>query len=241
MNDQVPYLMPAAGPTGPRLVEVDSTSRPVTADSEAQGVVVAGAYGGVGTTVLSALLAEYRHYTDADGGGGWANASAALCDLPARWSPEPGLVRACEQHTASQVSELRGAPVVDAGAQASTVSSLLLDTRWTPVLVIGVRPDLLNRARPVLSAWQEAGVLASSVVVLNCQVPMLNAQALSEYVQGSLAGHARAVLGVEYDPILGEGEEFCLSSVSERTAQSVAQLQNLISGTAEVVAAVVGQ
>ncbi|GAA3708910.1 hypothetical protein GCM10022238_24910 [Gordonia hankookensis] len=99
-------------------------------------------------------------------------------------------------------------PVVDAGSRPLTVLSELESPELrdvTPVLVVGPRPDLLNRAREIFTEWDQAGVLERTVVVVCCQVPTLNHQALTQMLIDVVSGSVAGVIGFDYEPVLGGG------------------------------------
>ncbi|NED69880.1 hypothetical protein G3I15_54075, partial [Streptomyces sp. SID10244] len=158
-------------------------------------VIVCGTSGGVGTSVVSALLADYRT-AELGKRSWWVDLSHTDSDMVERlgaaelankgwwqsgrgtqlWSPPEG----SSIPTALSEASTTGAAVavVDAGtrahAAAATISEHHQTGAATPVLVLGPRPDLINRARRVFSRWEAAGVLDCTVLVLCCQIPTLN-------------------------------------------------------------------
>ena len=187
-------------------------------------VVVVGSAGGVGTSVISALLAEYRAATTLGAASWWVDASGNDCDIELRLQGrgDPSLLRSelgTGLHLAAEgasvvdtVEEVWGngaVPVVDAGARlltslADLTGDVLVD-KVTPVIVLGVRPDLLNRARPFLSEWHKAGVLERSVVVINNPVPLPNQASLRTLLIDTVGANVAAVVGFDYEPVLGSG------------------------------------
>lgn len=189
-------------------------------------VIVCGTSGGVGTSVVSALLADYRaaelgerswwvdlSHNDSDmierlgadelgDTGWWQSGRGTTLRSPTEGSSIP---------TALYEASTTGAavPVVDAGtrahAAAVAAAHVALAGAAIPVLVLGPRPDLINRARRVFSLWEAAGVLEHTVLVVCCQVPTLNHAALTDMLHASMTGHVAAVVALDYDPVLGSG------------------------------------
>ncbi|WP_078113935.1 hypothetical protein [Gordonia sp. IITR100] len=213
-------------------------------------VIVCGTSGGVGTSVVSALLADYRaaelgerswwvdlSCTDSDmverlgadelGEAGWWQSGRGTT----MWSPTEGSSIA----TALEVSATGVAvPVVDAGARTRLAAAAVGDYRQTgaatPVLVLGPRPDLINRARRVFSHWEGVGVLEHTVLVICCQIPTLNHAALTDMLHDAMTGHVAAVVAFDYDPVLGSGTALDRDSferLSPRTWDAVGALAEL--------------
>lgn len=189
-----------------------------------QSVVVCGTSGGIGTSVISALLAEYRAATSLRDASWWVDASGNDCDIelrlqgrgdPAllRTASGTGLLLAPEDGTVTDAIvdtwQVGAVPVVDAGARALTTLPDLTESpiahHISPVLVLAPRPDLLNRAKPFLSEWQRVGTLQRTTIVISCQIPTLNHEALTEMVIDAVSGVVKAVVGFEYEPVLGSG------------------------------------
>lgn len=201
---------------------VQETTPQPTAQPNA--VVVVGSAGGVGTSVISALLAEYRAATTVGPASWWVDASGNDCDIELRLQGrgDPALLRtelgtglhlATEGvplvETIDDVWRNGSVPVVDSGARLLTTLTDLTDDalvdKVTPVIVLTPRPDLLNRARPFLTEWRNAGVLERAIVVLNNPVPTPNQAALGKLLVDSVGGGVAAVIGFDYEPVLGSG------------------------------------
>ena len=201
---------------------VQETTPQPTAQPNA--VVVVGTAGGVGTSVISALLAEYRAATTVGPASWWVDASGNDCDIELRLQGrgDPALLRtelgtglhlATEGvplvETIDDVWRNGSVPVVDSGARLLTTLTDLTDDalvdKVTPVIVLTPRPDLLNRARPFLTEWRNAGVLERAIVVLNNPVPTPNQAALGKLLVDSVGGGVAAVIGFDYEPVLGSG------------------------------------
>lgn len=236
--------------TGPRsLIEVPnhpSTSQQIPVRE--RPVLVCGTSGGVGTSVLSALLADYRA-ADLGDRSWWVDLSGNDTDVPRRfgvdavpdrrqwhsprgatlWAPDEGTAIGAVLERVSTTG--RGVPVVDTGARAFSVAQALhhepLPEAVTPVLVVSPRPDLLNRSREVFDCWDSMGLLADTVLVIACQVPTLNHLALTELVQNAVTGQVAAVVALDYDPVLGEGTHLDLErqdALAPRTWDAVSEL-----------------
>ncbi|MCF3936858.1 hypothetical protein [Gordonia tangerina] len=216
---------------------------PPPSNSE-RSVVVCGTAGGVGTSVISALLAEYRASTSLSGASWWVDAAGNDGDLHQRLratgdeallrtAAGTGLLPAPEAAITDVVLHtwrFGAVPVVDAGARPLTAlpelcSPDLADV--TPVLVVGPRPDLLNRSREVFSEWEHAGVLRRTIVVICCQVPTLNHQALTGMLTDAVTGEVAGVIGLDYEPVLGAGtalDNAAQQGFSPATRQSIHDL-----------------
>lgn len=195
------------------------------AAAQSSAVVVVGSAGGVGTSVISALLAEYRAATTLGAASWWVDASGNDCDIELRLQGrgDPALLRTelgTGLHlapegvplvdTVEDVWRVGASPVVDAGARLLTTLADLTDEVFTantvtPVIVLGPRPDLLNRARPFLGEWRKAGVLERVVVVINNPLPIPDQGSLGKLVIDTVGGSVAAVIGFEYEPVLASG------------------------------------
>lgn len=247
MNDSASSWLTESGPRS--LIEVPTRpSTPQEIPVRDRPVLVCGTSGGVGTSVLAALLAEYRA-DDLGERSWWVSLSGNDTDIPRRfgvstvpeyrqwisargatlWAPDEGTALGTVLEQVSTTG--RGVPVVDTGARAFSVAQSLhlepLPEAVAPVLVVSPRPDLLNRAREVFDCWDTMGLLADTVLVIACQVPTLNHLALTELMQNALTGKVAAVVAVDYDPVLGEGTALGVerqNALSERTWDAVAEL-----------------
>nr|WP_237421560.1 hypothetical protein [Gordonia sp. SID5947] len=191
-------------------------------DTAERSVVVCGTAGGVGVSVVSALLAEYRAGASLGGASWWVDAAGNDGDLHQRLRATgdqallrtgtgTGLLPAPDAAVTDVVLHswrFGAVPVVDAGARPLSVLTELENPELhnvTPVLVVGPRPDLLNRAREIFTEWDHSGVLSRTVVVICCQVPTLNHQALTQMLVDVISGKVAGVVGLDYEPVLGEG------------------------------------
>ncbi|OUC81084.1 hypothetical protein [Gordonia lacunae] len=188
-----------------------------------RAAVVCGTAGGVGTSVVSALLAEHRASSTLGLLSWWVDASGNDCDieLRLRGSGNPELLRTAsgtglwlppeEATVTDAVVETwrQGAvPVVDAGAHPLTLLPELAEDdlpNLTPVLVIAARPDLLNRARVVFTEWDRAGVLEKTIVVISSQLPTTHHDGLADMLVNVVSGAVGGVIGLDYDPVIGAG------------------------------------
>ncbi|GAB89510.1 hypothetical protein [Gordonia rhizosphera] len=195
-------------------------SPPPTAE---QTVVVCGTAGGVGTSVISALLAEYRAATTLGGASWWIDAAGNDGDLHQRLraTGDPVLLRSTlgaglwplpEEATVTDAIlnawRFGAVPVVDAGARPLTILDDLCEPEMsvvTPILVVGPRPDLLNRAREIFTEWERTGVLRRAIVVICNQIPGLDHQGLTGLLTDVVSGQVAGVVGMDYEPVLGEG------------------------------------
>ncbi|MCG7633036.1 hypothetical protein MHN80_12000 [Gordonia McavH-238-E] len=188
-----------------------------------RAVVVCGTAGGVGTSVVSALLAEHRASSTLGLLSWWVDASGNDCDieLRLRGSGNQELLRTAsgtglwlppDDATATDAvveTWRQGAvPVVDAGAHPLTLLPELAEDdlpNLTPVLVIAARPDLLNRARVVFAEWDRAGVLEKTIVVISSQMPTTHDDGLADMLVNVVSGAVGGVIGLDYDPVIGAG------------------------------------
>lgn len=228
-------------------------------------VIVCGTSGGVGTSVVSALLADYRaaelgerswwvdlSHTDSDmverlgadelgDTGWWQSGRGTTLWSPTEGSSIPTTFYASPPEGSSIPRALYEAsttgaavPVVDAGTRAHDAATTIRDHHQTgaatPVLVLGPRPDLINRARRVFSLWEAAGVLEHTVLVVCCQVPTLNHAALTDMLHDAMTGHVAAVVALDYDPTLGSGtalDRGAQERLSPRTWDAIGALAEL--------------
>ncbi|MGC5258108.1 hypothetical protein ACPXCG_17330 [Gordonia sp. DT218] len=119
---------------------------------------------------------------------------------------------------------------MDAGARPLSVLTELENPEMhdvTAVLVVSPRPDLLNRAREIFTEWDNSGVLARTIVVICYQVPTLNHQALTDMLIEVVAGRVAEVVGLDYEPILGDGtalDKAAQQRFSQNTWAAISQL-----------------
>ena len=188
-----------------------------------RAVVVCGSAGGVGTSVVSALLAEHRAASGLGLLSWWVDASGNDCDieLRLRGTGDDELLRTAsgtglwlppeEATVTDAVVEAwrQGAvPVVDAGAHPLTLLPELAEDdlpNLTPVLVISPRPDLLNRARVVFTEWDRAGHHTDQH--LGKSLLLRYGQRGGDHDDGLLqhSGAVGGVIGLDYDPVIGAG------------------------------------
>ncbi len=210
-----------------------------------RAVVVCGTAGGVGTSVVSALLAEHRAAASLGLLSWWVDASGNDCDieLRLRGTGNEELLRTAsgtglwlppdEASVTDAVVEVwrQGAvPVIDAGAHPLTLLPELAEDdlpNLTPVLVISPRPDLLNRARVIFTEWDRAGVLENTVVVIDSQLPVQQQTGLADMLVGVVSGAVGTVIGLDYDPVLGAGtsiDQDARRGFLPATVESIAKL-----------------
>ncbi|NDZ92967.1 hypothetical protein G3I13_19200 [Streptomyces sp. SID6673] len=213
-------------------------------DTAERSVVVCGTAGGVGTSVVSALLAEHRAATSLGGASWWVDAAGNDGDLHQRLratgdeallrtASGTGLLPAPDAAVTDVVLHtwrFGAVPVVDAGSRPLTVLSELESPELrdvTPVLVVGPRPDLLNRAREIFTEWDQAGVLERTIVVICCQVPTLNHHVLTEMLIDVVSGRVSGVVGLDYEPVLGDGTRLDRVAQQRFSPQAEAAITNL--------------
>lgn len=215
-------------------------------------VAVFGSCGGTGTSVVSALLADYRSQSSDPESTWWVDLSGTDSDIVARMRTQldqsgtgrNSLGTNCWRPTGLRLADVveavrqrNGVPVIDAGNHALSWARELADTpRVVPVVVIAPRPDLLNRARTVLSAWRDAGIVGRAIVVISCQVPALNHAALTEMVTDAVVDRVAGVIGLNYDPVLGAGAALDHHGQEALTNDTVDFLDELAAMTAEAPA-----
>ncbi|MFW0783707.1 hypothetical protein AAFP35_04240 [Gordonia sp. CPCC 206044] len=230
--------------------EAQGSTEPINPPATAERtVVVAGTAGGVGTSVISALLAEYRAAASLGGSSWWVDAAGNDGDLHQRLraTGDPALLRSTlgaglwplpEDATVTDAIlnawRFGSTPVVDAGARPLTVLDDLTEPEMvdvTPVLVVGPRPDLLNRAREIFTEWDQTGVLRRAIVVICNQIPGLNHKALTDMLIGVVSGKVAGVVGFEYEPVLGEGTALDRDAQQRFAPATWASLQALAAAT----------
>ncbi|AUH70577.1 MULTISPECIES: hypothetical protein [Gordonia] len=206
--------------TGSEWMREISEPQPEEGHREAMPMAFFNAAGGAGASTMSALVAGY--WADRTVPAGWVDAAPADGDMLGRLGgvststvqrPDgvflwrPSRIGDLAQVLAEAQNEGL-VPMIDAGTtavgQIRGVQALIAEG-VVPVLVIGIRPDLINRARGVLSVWEDRGVLASAVVVLNAAVPGIRENVVREQLLDVLHVAARDCVGVDYDPTLGTG------------------------------------
>lgn len=226
-------------------------SGPVPSTPSERPVLVCGTAGGVGTSVVSALLADHRAATTLGEASWWGDLAGNDSDIGERMcvDADPMLPRSslgaghwrvpADRNVTEAIVYARqcgAVPVVDAGSRPLSVLPHLSGVQLagvTPVLVIGPRPDLLNRAREALGQWQRAGILQKTVVVINCQIPTLNHQALTEMLVGTISGQVAGVIGLDYDPVLGEGTALDWNAQEGLAPTTLLALQSLANATVD--------
>ncbi|MCZ4579398.1 hypothetical protein [Gordonia amicalis] len=210
-----------------------------------RAVVVCGTAGGVGTSVVSALLAEHRAASTLGMLSWWVDASGNDGDIELRLrgtgneellrtSSGTGLWLPPEEATVTdavvEVWRQGAVPVVDAGAHPLTLLPELAEDdlpNLTPVLVISPRPDLLNRARVIFTEWDRAGVLEHTVVVIGSQLPVPQQKGLADMLVGVVSGAVGTVIGLDYDPVIGAGtalDQDARRGLLPATAEAIAKL-----------------
>ncbi len=187
---------------------------------DAAPMVVFSASGGAGSSVVSALVAGY--WADRAVAAGWVDAAPGDGDMISRLGGTPtSVVQRADRlslwrpgmssdlvRVVTQAQDEGLVPFVDAGTTAvrriRDIQTLVADG-VVPVLVIGLRPDLFNRARTVISRWEDRGILDSAVIVLNAAVPGIGESVIGHASVDVLERAARDCVGMDYDPTLGTG------------------------------------
>lgn len=200
--------------------DLDGQSAPQPRD-----VVVCGVSGGVGTSVISSLLADHRAASGMASSSWWADLSGNDTNVPDRfgvqlvgenavastvsgatfWRPPIG---SSPGGTITSIHTQAGTTVVDAGARALSLTSHLASPEAEDpllVLVVACRPDNLNRARQVLSAWDQAGLLPKTVVALTNTTAAPAGRDLTELARQAFTSKVRAVVAFGYEPELATG------------------------------------
>lgn len=187
-------------------------------------VVVCGVAGGVGTSVVSALLADYRAKVGMASASWWVDLAGNDGNIvdrfgaqmgsdgvarsfggPSLWRPPVGTTPAS---AVASVQTLAGVAVVDAGAHALSLTAQLDShdlTESTPVLVIACTPDSLNRSRRILAAWQEAEILPRTVLALTSPTPGKSTPELADMALNALSHKVYAAIPFEYTTSLADG------------------------------------
>ena len=202
-------------------------------------VLVAGAAGGAGTSVLSVLLADARaqrgqHAAWIDH---WATGDAATRITGTQTDAAQGRARSVSgaelitgEHR-SLTQELETAPV---GASIVVDAGVFDDPAPWPqavsvVLVIAARPDTANRSKGALAALAGAGLLADTTVVVACLDPWA-AHLVGHRLTDALSLRAGRVLLWDYDPHLGSGGPIDPARLSASTTLLLSQLHRVAHG-----------
>lgn len=199
-----------------------SSDRPDAATP--RNVVVCGASGGVGTSIVSALLADRRAAAGLASTSWWLDLAGNDSPIADRfgvrlddggvarspggatlWRPPPGTTPGA---AITSVQTRAGISVVDAGARALSLTAHLAGSEAAnavPVLVIAARPESLNRSRQILTAWQQAGVLARTAIVLTDPTPGPPNQNLTALAQQAITQKVHAAIAFAHDRTLAHG------------------------------------
>lgn len=202
-------------------------------------LLVAGAAGGAGTSVLSVLLADARAAggQDAVWIDHWATGDAAT-----RITGTQGNAAQGPAHSVSGAQLLTGehrslAEVLDGtsvGASIVVDAGVLVDPAPWPqavsvVLVIAARPDTANRSKGALATLAAAGILPGATVVVACLDPWA-AHLVGHQLTESLSPRTGRVLLWDYDPHLGSGGLIDPARLSASTTLLLSQLHQVPRG-----------
>ncbi|MEU3475882.1 hypothetical protein [Rhodococcus sp. NPDC006774] len=196
--------------------ESDRPAAPVVAlpprPRPAPTLLVAGAAGGAGASVLAVLLADARAASGGD--AVWIDASPAG-DAAARITASDGSDRLGCSVSGAQLLTGTHQPLAQMIATAPAGSSIVIDAgvlddpqSWpagvSVVLVIAARPDTANRSRTALAALADADLLEHTTVVVACLDPWA-AHLVGHRLTDALSTRTQRVVLWDYDPHLGAG------------------------------------
>ncbi|WP_020109709.1 hypothetical protein [Nocardia sp. 348MFTsu5.1] len=213
------------------VVSLPRPARPVPT------VVIAGAAGGCGASVLSVLVADALAQAGHD--IQWCALSTAASDAPGRIAS----IALDDQHSpAGAVLDDRflSLDLADRIAAVSPAMGVVVDTgsvdglaeHWPmddlhPVLVIAARPDTANRSRTgALATLANIGALQVVTVVICCLDPWAAVAVGHQFAQ-ALSGKVGEVVVWDYDPHLGLGGSIDPSELTEQTHTVVNQIAGL--------------
>ena len=203
-------------------------------------LLVTGAAGGAGTSVLSVLAADARAAggQDAVWIDHWATGDAAT-----RITGTPTDAAEGPQRSVSGAQLLTGghrplAEVIDAapvGASIVVDAGVFDDPSLWPqavsvVLVIAARPDTANRSKAALAALAGAGLLARATIVVACLDPWA-AHLVGHRLTEALSPRTGQVLLWDYDPHLGSGGPIDPPRLSASTTLLLTQLDQAHRGS----------
>ncbi len=226
----------------------DTASRRRPADLDERAVVVCGTAGGVGTSVVSALLAEHRAASSLGLLSWWVDASGNDCDIELRlrgtgneellrtasgtglWlSPEEAAVT----DAVVEVWRQGAVPVVDAGGAPADAAARTRRGR-PPEPHAGARDQPATRpAQPgtdhLHRMGPRGGVLEHTVVVIGSQLPVPQQKGLADMLVGGVVsgGAVGTVIGLDYDPVIGAGtalDQDARRGLLPATAEAIAKL-----------------
>lgn len=221
------WLDPAGGNNRPPAAVVALPPRPRPAPT----LLVVGAAGGAGVSVLSVLLADGRA---AAGQHAIWIAPATIGDAAARIAggdtadTVPGSVSGAELLTGHQQS---AAALIDSAAPGACIvidAGTLDDPAGWPqdvsvVLVIAARPDTANRSKVALATLAEEGLLSDATVVVACLDPWA-ADQIGHRLTDALSDRVGRVLLWDYDPHLGTGGRIDPPQLAASTTGLLTQL-----------------
>lgn len=200
----------------------------------ASTLLVAGAAGGAGTSVLSVLAADAR--AAGDQRAVWIDHcatgdAATRIATPTQMAPAEGPSRSVSGAQLLAVEHRPLAEVIDAapvGASIVVDAGVLDDPMLWPggvsvVLVIAARPDTANRSKAALAALAGAGLLADATVVVACLDPWA-AHLVGRRLTDALSRRTGRVLLWDYDPHLGSGGPIDPARLSASTTLLLSQL-----------------
>lgn len=194
-------------------------------------LLVAGAAGGAGVSVLSVLLADARAIGEQY--AVWLDQSLNG-DAPSRISvadEADTLTRSVSGAELIGGTHRSVAGLLDAAPAGASivVDAGVLDepAAWpqevSVVLVIAARPDTANRSRTALAALADADLLEQTTVVAACLDPCA-AQLVGQRLTDALSRRAGRVLLWDYDPHLGSGGRIDPAQLSASTTVLLSRL-----------------
>lgn len=197
-------------------------------------LLVTGAAGGAGTSVLSVLAADARaangqhavwidHWATGDAATRITSADQiATPERPAH-SVSGAQLLTCEHRPLREVIDaapLGASVAVDAGVLDDAVA---WPAAVSAVLVIAARPDTANRSRTALAALAAAGLLEDTTVVVACLDPWA-AHLVGRRLTDALSTRTQRVVLWDYDPHLGAGGPIDPARLSTSTTQVLSRI-----------------
>ncbi|WP_207843983.1 hypothetical protein [Williamsia soli] len=198
----------------------------------ARTVVVVGAAGGAGTSVLSVLAADAR--AAAGQHAVWIDRSATG-DAANRITTPDGSDAGVRSVSGAELLTGERGSLSEVVETAPVGASIVLDAgvlddpaRWpgevSVVLIIAARPDTANRSKAALAALDVAGLLEHATVVVSCLDPWA-AHLVGHRLTDALSRRAGRVLLWDYDPHLGSGGPIDPAQLASSTTLLLSRLE----------------